>query len=241
MRRLKPAPVLTFVVLTALLVAMPATTRGEPVYFPLDQGMFWSYEAGTGEMETMTITGTRELLGSPTTVRYYTESTSNDSLENYWTTEPDGDVLLWGFYRTEDGGWGWGYDPPIRMLDAPLFVGKTWSCTTDVYSMPSGSPRTSWAFEFTVTWEGVVSVPAGVFPSFAIGYEDTLDYDEPFHSRDGYLPDGRAAVSRPDPREWYSDGVGLTQYDYGALYELVRYGMTPVEAGSWSRVKALYR
>jgi hypothetical protein len=210
----------------------------DPVYLPLGLGTTWSYETPARDAETMTVTGTIDLLSSTVTVIEYSESTANDSLENYWTTESDGDVLLWGFFRAESGGWGYAYDPPVRVVDAPLYVGKTWTIESQVLSLPGGAPTGTLSGELTVSWEGELTVPAGDFECFAIESVDTLP---PPRLPVDVRIDGRETGSSFYPTEWFSDGVGRVQYDSDTLYELVSYLASPVERTSWSTIKTLFR
>jgi len=226
----------TLVVLAVVLSASP--TLADPVYLPLGIGNTWSYEGSGDESETMTVVGTAEVLGEVVYVIDYSASSQNEPLENYWTLGPDGDVLLWGFFRDEDGGWGLAYDPPIRWVEVPAFVGATWACTTQIYSLPGEIPEDVVVFEFTVTWEGMLSPPAGSFQAVAIGFADPSQRGR---TAPGYSVDGRALTGRAEPNRWLSDAVGLVQYDATELYELVSYGTTPVEVATWTRVKMLYR
>ena len=226
----------TFVMLGVVLAASPALA--DPAYLPLGIGNTWSYEGSGDESETMTVIGTAEVLGEAVYVIDYSASSQNEPLENYWTCGPDGDVLLWGFFRDEAGGWGLAYDPPIRWVEVPAFVGATWVCTTQIYSLPGEIPEDVAVFEYTVTWEGVLSPPAGSFQAIAIGFVNPWRRDL---AVPGYSADGRALSGRTEPDRWLSDGVGLVQYDATELYELVSYGTTPVELATWTRVKLLYR
>ena len=222
-----------------ITLATPGSTRAEPVYLPLSVGDSWSYEAGEGIGEILTVIGTRDLLGATVSVIDYSESTNNDSLENYWTREGDGDVLLWGFMREESGGFGYAYVPPVCWIDAPVFVGKTWRCTSMVYELPSEVPLAlPLVVELEVTWEGPVTVPAGTF--FSIGISGSTSMPALARMHDLAL-DGRSLGTRPSTVYWYSDGVGEVQYDLDALYQLSSYGVAPVEAVTWGRIKGLYR
>ena len=88
-------------ILTCALVTQPALA--DPDYLPLQVGNTWSYEGSGGYAETMTVIGTTEVLGEVVSVIDYSASTSNEPLENYWTRASDGDVMLWGFFRDEEG------------------------------------------------------------------------------------------------------------------------------------------
>ena len=226
----------TFMALTVTLGSTPALA--DPAYLPLGIGNTWSYEGSGDEAETMTVVGTAEVLGETVSVIDYSESSQNEPLENYWSCGSDGDVLLWGFFRDEVGGWGVAYDPPIRWVEVPAAVGTTWACTTQIYSLPDEIPGDVAVFEFTVTWEGILSLPAGSFQVIAIGFADPWLRGVAVA---GYSTDGRALAGRSEPDRWLSDGVGLVQYDATELYQLVSYGTSPVELATWTRVKLLYR
>jgi hypothetical protein len=227
---------LAFLVLT--VAVLPLVALAEPVYLPLSTGNVWSYEGSTGEAETMTVIGTGQVMGETVHIIDYSASTHNDPLQNYWTTGADGDVFLWGFFRDEDGGWGVAYQPPLLWVDGPAFVGETWACTTQVYWLPGEVLEGTFTYEFIVTWEGLLALPAGDFEAIAIGFTDPVW--PPAVGR-LFSPDGLVDGSRPDPDRWYSDGVGLVQYEAGTLYELVSHGISPVRTASWTRIKLMYR
>jgi hypothetical protein len=136
-------------------------------YLRLEAGNRWSYSALFGAHETHVVTGTAEVDGHETYVIQYQQSTENDGLEQYWTTQPDGDALIWGFYRQLEG-FGWLYRPPIVVVDAPLFEGKTWHQRVARYDLPDTAFLDSLDIFHEVTEEGLVSVPAGSFHSFGI-------------------------------------------------------------------------
>jgi hypothetical protein len=201
-------------------------------YLPLIQGMRWRYESAEGLRETQTVDGTATIWGTQTAIIRYTESSSNEGLENYWTNTPDGDVFIWGFSLGPD--FGAVYDPPILFVDAPLFVGKTWAVTADVYSLPDTSYRFTYVLTFSVDEAEPISVPAGEFFSFGISYTQNPP---------GSI-DGRAVVpSRGGgPRDWFGEGVGRVQYYSDGLYQLVDFGEpTSAQSTSWGAIKGLYR
>jgi hypothetical protein len=207
-------------------------------YLPLDPGFLWMYQGVGGNEESMSVTGTRTLFGETVSVMDVFNSTSNEPLKNYWRRAEDGDVLLCGFFRDEDGGWGLAYDPPIRWVDAPVVLGATWACTTQVYELPGMIPADVMVVEYTVWWEGTLPTPAGEFPSIGIGFANPWMAGSRFR---GCAPDGRVLSGRSEPDRWLSDWVGLVQYVSDDLYQLYYWGIVPVEPLTWSRVKMLYR
>ncbi len=163
---------------------------------------------------------------------------SQPGLINYWTSAPDGGVLLWGFSRPT---WGILYQPPIRMVDAPLFVGKTWSESVDLYALPDTNFYMTMDFGFEVHEDPELTVPAGAFPTFGIGGPS---------GGTSTILDGRytltgevVANKSPSANTWYSLGVGMVQDSLDYLYQLETYTDHPVavEVSSWGAVKALYR
>jgi hypothetical protein len=220
-------------VVAGLLGAPPA---GAQDYFPLQEGYLWRYEGIAGAGETNVVQGTVTLFGEEASVIDYQESTVNTGLENYWTTEADGDVKLWGFFR-EVENIGRAYDPPILVLDAPLSVGASWSTEVDIYSYPDLVYLATGVVSFEVLEEGVVVVPAGAF--FAYGIVNTFAAS----AHGGFSLSGeKAPGTRGSAPRWYSASVGLVQYDSDQLYQL-EYSNLPVsiEATTWSRVKTPYR
>jgi len=220
------------------IVVLPGIALADPDYYPMDNGRACSYEAIGGDTETLTVVGTRDLMGLTVHVVDYSGGMYDEPLENYWTIGPDGDVLLHGFFRDEGGGWGRAYDPPIPQVDVPVFVGKTWQCTTQVYWLPEGTPSGVFEIGYEIVAQGPVSVPAGTFLCISVGQ---LPSDAAVVLGGVFTVDGRVAHRDVEPETWFSDGVGLVQYDTHDLYQLVSYGVTPIEARSWTRIKALYQ
>ena len=231
--------VLVFVAGVLVVGLLGARAAAEPVYLPLDQGATWSYATGTGGAERKTVDGMVEIFGETAQVIRYSESSSNEGLENYWTSSAAGDVYLWGFFRREDEGWGYLYQPPILWIDAPLHVGKSWETEFQVYSLPDTILVSSAQYVLTTIWEGVVAVPAGDFQSFLV--EGSFGMPE---AAQDVSPDGRLLSGRSTTWDWFSDGVGLVQYGRAASpnpYRLVDYGTTPADATSWTTIKSLFR
>ena len=226
---------------TAIALILTVTLAGAAVaqdYLPLDPGNFWSYRNDAGLEELRIVVDQVPIFdGNPYAV-VYTVSPQNQGLVNYWSTEPDGDVMLWGFYR---GSWGYLYDPPIRMLDAPLNVGKSWATDTQVYILPDTIPDQLFVAEFTAYENPVLTVPAGEFPTFGIGPADPAAKAA---IRGRYTLWGTVITDKEtNANSWYSLGVGEVQYDTGRVYRLETYTDHPVsvETATWGAVKALYR
>jgi hypothetical protein len=226
------------IIAAAVSVLFPASIPAMgATYLPLDDGNQWSYAAVGGGGEDQTVTGTFTILGRETSVIQYTNSDMNNGLTNFWSTGIDGDVLLHGFFRVSDA-FGWVYDPPVRIVEAPLAVGQSWSQTFDVLDYETLTYVTTITIDFLVYDEGVITVPAGDFYSFGIG-ENVLA---------GALPASFALTGEADEArggsasDWWCDGLGRSQYDSFDRYQLASSNLpTPVDYKTWGRIKELYR
>lgn len=223
-------------ILTLILVGPAA---GDD-YQPLATGNFWSYFVDDGSVEMRVVDEQVTIFDTPTYPIVYTESSQNEGLINYWTSEEDGGVLLWGFWRQT---WGMVYDPPIREVDAPLYVGKTWTNMVDIYALPDTSFHQTLEFSYSALEDPELNVPAGLFPTFGIG-EPEPDPAAPLFLDGSYTLSGELRTSQTrGANRWYSLNVGVVQELLGNLYELRTYTDHPVavESSSWGAVKALYR
>lgn len=226
-----------FIIVCFLACSIVGSAAGQE-YLPLETGNFWSYVADDGAKE-MRVVGDQVPVfqGNPYGIEY-TISPNNQGLVNYWTSGPDGDVLLWGFFRE---GWGYLYQPPILMVDAPLSVSKTWTTTTDMYTLPGTIFEQTADFAFMVREAPELTVPAGVFPTYGIGFPDpgAKTFLNGRYTLWGELrTDKDAGVD-----SWYSLDVGIVQDNLDRFYKLETYTDHPVAvvASTWGSVKALYR
>ena len=224
----------SFILIAAAFLPHPCSSEN---YLPLQIGNRWEYTSSEGD-ETKEVTGTIELWGEEVFVIEYPESVHNLGLDQYWTTNVEGDVFVWGWWR-EDDQWGSLFEPAIPWVDAPLYLGKTWSHTFDTYVLPDTTYAGQNEIHLRVYWEGVLSVPAGDFYSYGIGQ------DVPHGA--GFPEDrcisGEVAVDLPreEPTDWYGDGVGEIQYRTSDIYQLVSFDQpVAIAQTSWGAVKALY-
>jgi len=226
-----------FAALILITTAALCQVCGAESFLPLQIGNRWEYTSSEGD-ETKEVTGTIELWGEEVFVVEFLESVYNIGLDQYWTTNAEGDVLIWGWWRDDDQ-YGLLFDPPIPVADAPLYLDKAWSHICDVYTLPDTAYAGQNEMGYRVYWEGVLSVPAGDFYSYGIGQ---------------YLPIGGGLLGnhsvtgelvvedrREEPTDWYSDGVGETQYWTSDVYQLVGFDQpVAVEQTTWGAVKTLY-
>ncbi len=216
----------------------PATAQS---YLPLAVGNHWEYATTDGRHETQRISGTKSLNGHTVYVKLYEASSENEGLENYWTEDADGRLLLHGFWLGLSG-WGILYEPPLVLADAPLSPGKTWTCSMNPYRLPEMEPLEPWIGHFEVVESGEVETPAGTFFAYGVSNMQLVGMlAERRVTADGRVvrPDGTVATASVQATDWYSPGLGEVRY-YD--YYLTGYGFpTPALASSWGRLKSLYR
>jgi hypothetical protein len=244
------AVVVPVVVLALLLAAGPGATT---IYHPLDVGTEWHYANELGQTHSRSMTGIQDVLGVETVVRHEEISESGaviDLFANFWTCDGEGDLYLHGAVNYMYG-FEAAYCPPIMIVDSPLEYDKVW-VTQDVQRCDLDGSNCGDPFDaaYIVCIEEEVLVPAGAFHSYGIG-----DYPVPprlqslvgiqFDVFGRRLPTGGLG-SRFFARDWYSEDVGVVQYQYYTeperMMRLEYWQATAVEpATSWGRLKALYR
>jgi hypothetical protein len=234
--------------LVLFLIASPVSGRAQD-YLPLDIGNEWYYESDLGETQLMTIIGEEVILGTVTRVRR--QEMETDLFENFWTSDGAGHIYLHGARNLVDD-FEVAYLPPIRMVDAPLGLGKAWVTEGVRVHDLDGTPWESDPFDYPlrVHSEGFVSVPAGEFYSYGIGYDmGALLVQSPsgeFYDVFGrHIPAGEV-LAEADITDWYSDGIGLVQHTIHAAGQhalQLHWWTTTVSAEgcSWGRVKGLFR
>ena len=223
----------------ALLLASRPSMAGGQSYLPLYVGNQWMYSGLQGASETATVTGTVLIRGLETFVIRHGPSTFNEGLENYWSTSPDGDVLVHGFNRTLEG-FGAIYDPPIVLLDAPLAVGRTWTQTVTNYTLPDTTPTTTFTISFQVFEAGALTVPGGTFYAYGIGQSPG---GMTVLARAGtFSVTGRRITTSGGATDWWAQAVGRVKYTADQEYQLEAFtGPTGTDAITWGGLKALYR
>ncbi len=243
------AVVVPLVVLASLLVAGQGAAT---IYHPLDVGTEWHYANELDQTHSRSMTGIQDVLGVETVVRDEEISESGsviDLFANFWTCDGEGDLYLHGAVNYMYG-FEAAYCPPIMIVDSPLEYDKIW-VTQDVQWCNLDGTNCGDPFDvaYIVCIEEEVLVPAGAFHSFGIG-----DYPIPpslrspagmqFDVFGRRLSIGRLG-SRFFPKDWYSEGVGVVQYQYytepEGMMRLEYWLPTPVEPATWGRLKALYR
>ena len=228
-------------IITAITITLLASAAlGQVGYWPLAEGNTWTYVSDGGQSETLLVTEQIPIFGHSAWVVDYPESSWNEPLENYWSEGPDGQVYLHGFWRDDQGGWGYLYEPPVLFVDAPLAVGDTWSTTYDTYQLPGEIFDEQRTITLTAVEFGTYVVPAGEFEAFGVGYarQAVLERAGRQYSLTGEAlePGGR------DAGHWWSLGVGRIRYHVTDALQLESYmiGTVATEARSWSGIKNLF-
>jgi hypothetical protein len=220
-------------------------------YHPLELGWEWYYENALSETEHISITGQREVLGTMTVVRRHeVVSQLPQVFENFWSKDVDGNLFLHGAinysYPIELA-----YIPPLRIVDAPLFLHKAWTTegvhTFDLSGTPIGGP---FDYPLRVYFEGDTQVPAGTFYAYGIGF-DILSQVTSYGREVRFDVFGRR-VESPIPTddgditEWYTDGLGLIQHTASTIEERIFKlhwwnSAVPIVPETWGRIKSNYR
>jgi len=103
-------------------------------------------------------------------------------------------------------------------------------------------------FTYMVLEAPELTVPAGVFPTYGIGFRDDPPAKTFLNGR--YTPWGELRTDKDAGGvdswylgDWYSLDVGIVQDNLDRLYKLETYTDHPVAvvASTWGSVKALYR
>ena len=232
----------------AAIAGFPPSAAEAWNYHPLVIGNSWGYENDLGETQEMEIVGEFTVLGVTTRVRRQVEQ--DQTYSNYWTRDASGNLFLHGA-RNDGYDWHVAYDPPLKMVEAPLFLGKSW-VVEDFEVIDIEGFRTL-ALEpemgLSVYFEGNVSTPAGSFYSYGLGW-----YPQPPADGRGILGGAFSLLGRKldgdggpriDILDWYCENLGLSQQtDYAGgehpLQLLFFIGETPILPSSWTEIKALY-
>lgn len=218
-----------------------STPLAAATYLPLLPGSSWSYAGDLGSTQEITCTGTTELAGETVSVLRYSGYEPDAGLENYWTATDDGDVLLWGYFRPDEG-WGLLYQPPLPVTQGTLAAGQRWSFSAEISSLPDYTVVGSIAGERVVTGEGLETVPAGEFYAFAVAW----DFGEGFGPKRGEQRvdvAGRTLLPGrdPSPPDYYVADLGEIRYEVAEIWRLTAYSASTATAmGSWGGIKALY-
>ena len=239
------------------LGASPVFAQGEP-YRPLNIGNWWEYNGIGGEHEVQRVARADSIWGNKVCVVHYEQSTNNEGLENFWTSKADGGLFLWGFSRTSEE-WGILHEPPIVMVDAPLYLGKTWISTSYMYALPETTYIGKLTLRFCVYEEGYISVPAGDFYAYGVGYTyDSLLSSFPGATDagskksvgiDGRIFQGLHALAGEHPGtgeeagalSWYCRGRGEVQYKASDIFQLNARALADVRDSEVPKLFSLYQ
>jgi hypothetical protein len=227
------------------LIAAPAVPAYD--FHPLEVGSHWQYYSTYSGDESMTIVAEQLVLGVTTRVRR--EVFPDEVVENFWSQDSSGTVFLHGAVNFSEP-FAVAYLPPIKMVSPPLYVGRTWMTPAVRCYDLDGTPWESEPFDYPlrVYTEGLLTVPAGDFYSYGVGYD--IGAELVLTTRQGTFDIfgrrlGGDQLTADNATHWYCDGVGVVQSCYFVdrqyasrlvSYQLPTVSTTPT---TWGRVKAI--
>ena len=229
-----------FILGTYVFLLSVASGAAGTDYFPLTEGVIYEFEYNTPQLGGTYIkyfSGTAEIGGETTHVLHIVGSDSPFGRLHFWSETVERDKLFHGAH-TIGLGTPLLFSPPILMIDAPLFIGKTW--VVDSRDSDSLAVR----FHFEVTAFGEVTVPAGTFQAFTI--RSTLEFPEgndasKFLARIRGVP-SFAGTAQQGFRISYADGIGQVLEVFGSSIErLLSIRTIAIESVTWTRIRMLYR
>jgi hypothetical protein len=233
---------LSALLLATLALASSRTATADP-WQPLEVGRRWEYRGVGGAHQVETITGDLMLRGRSVAAKYYAEG-PDAGLENYWMLGADGTVFLCGF-NAPSAALAVAYEPPIPYLPGPPALGASRTTSVTAYRIADGSVLDALTLTCTVLEEVDLSLPAGLFHALGAGQvlvaPQAIQAGGRTFSLDGRMLTGVAPGLAASATDWYSDGIGIVQYQTIDLYQLVGFGL-PTSAGrsTWSAIKRLY-
>lgn len=229
-------------IIALFALGAPRPAAADP-WQPLDIGLRWEYRGIGGGHQVEHISGLRSVRGRTVAVKAYDEG-ADAGLENFWQLGADGTVYLCGF-NAPSGPLALAYEPPIAYLPGPPALGVSRTTDVTVYNLADGSLYSAFSIRCLVLEELDLVLPAGVFHALGTGQ----DMSAPRAIAAGghtFSLDGRSigdlpAGLAPSPTDWYTDGVGVVQYQGSDLFQLLSFGLpTPAAHSSWTAIKRLY-
>jgi hypothetical protein len=220
-----------------VLMLVAAGAAAAATFLPMHDNARWTYRNSTAQTMTITVLGQATIHGMSTIEMRWV--LPDQTYRNYWTSDRNGNVYLNGAIN-EDGGFQAAYEPPIHWLPTAEASARCWSTASRMFPDLDGSSSagTPLEIEFCIVGGGLVSTPAGVFETVAIGADTGIPSAKDVA---GYDIFGRriANAAKVSTTEWFSLDVGMVRNDE---WELVSYEeITADEPLAWGAVKALYR
>lgn len=211
-------------------VFVPASSRlahaSENPYFPLVPGLYSPYTAGDTIDIFYNVIGTEEFYGHTVWVVMREVVWSGRHILEIYSTDTDGDVLYHGRRSVDTAGVliDQVFNPPIRIIDMPVLVGKSWVDNTVVSRYQDGI---LFETEEGLTYSGrivaidiPIDVPAGSFSTLEIAGDW-----------------GSGAT-----RYWFAQDIGTVRLERpGGGTESLAGPVVAIEQLSWGSVKSLYR
>ena len=147
-----------FSVFSIIIAVSGSSNSSAADYWPMTDGTVYHYENKRGFELTVSYTGNS---------RHWTYPGSTQSNSEEFTVDGSGNVILSSFSTMTSGAVDpdhWTFNPGVRFLDFPLFVGKTWSTATTAL----GHSPENLEFIYTVESEEPATVPMGTYQVFVV-------------------------------------------------------------------------
>ena len=204
-----------------------SANANENSYFPLTAGMYSPYTNGFGPLDVfLNVLGVEDFYGRDAWVIMRGNPYGFEPFYEVYSIAADGDVLYHGRRFTSGDGVLFEHVivPPNRIIDMPVFGGKSWADSAKVYRYQDGAlVEIEDGFTYSgqiVNTESPVDVPAGSF----MALEVTGDW-------------GGGAT-----RYWFAEETGIVQMEKpNGTIESLTGPVVADEQHSWGAVKALYR
>jgi len=216
-------------------------------FLPLDVGNRWAYTSDLVGPDIREVVYGPDPLFEDSYIIEYDVSDHSPGHRQFYGTNGEGDVFLYGFRRLEPRQSRY-YDPPLKVVDAPLYAGKTWTVTTDARATRDGGVLATYTVQYTVT--DPVTVMVGGVEREAWGILEGVLPNPTADAGIGttWTTDGRPFdLAKADDvivPHWWVWGVGEVQYRSIGIFRLVDYflnGTVGNQDLSVSELKRAYR
>ena len=220
-------------------LSRPASAQS---YQPLASGLRWVFASPSGADRDTIISVGPTVFDGLNVVEFQYHG-FNEGLSNFWSVDPDGTVLFYGFDLPAES-FTVHYVPPMRMVVPPMITGHTWRDTIRSLCLRGCEADTTPTISVsTVNSVGPLTVPAGTFE--AAGVEMHAGFAA-MGLRSGYTylgtksVDPRTSASAGGSVRWWTDGVGLIQNWDG--WNLLSFdSATATRVTRWGQLKSRYR
>ena len=203
---------------------------GDNPLFPLNKGAYSKFATPSGVYDEYSlVVGEENYYGQDVwVVKYEYETGIGGPHYDFFSIADDGDVLHHGSRFTQSGSMIENVlEPPVRLIDAPIISGKSWTDEFTLTRYVDGSidvvQENHQQYGRIESVDVLISVPAGDYATVEV-------FNSPIRK------------SPPQIRYWFSEGVGIVKKTYpGNVERLLMAPVVQSDSKSWGSVKALFR